>query len=484
MKSLKTNAILNTVKTLMGLIFPLITFPYLSRVLGVNNIGKINFSSSVVSYFILIAGLGVSRYAIREGAAIRNNTSQVSMFVSEVFSINMISTIFSYILLFLVILFVEPLREYRNLIILYSIEIFFTTVGVEWVFSIFENYLYITVRSILVQLISLLLILIVIKGQNDYYKYVIIIMSTSLIANTINFLSARKICSIKLVFNKSLFKHILPILTIFSISVATSIYVNSDITMLGILAGDYSVGIYSMATKVYSIVKQLLAAMIVVTVPRLSYVLKNESLKTFKEIGSEVLNSITVLLIPAVFGLLFNAEKVVILLGGEEYTSSKYSLMILAGALFFSIFSSFFSMSVLLPLKMEKKIFCATSISAVVNIVLNIVLIPVLFEKAAAFTTLISELISCLFCYIYARNYIKVRAVFTNIFKCLIGVIPIILISYNFNKLGLSNNLSLILIIIFSGILYFFVEILLRNKYILTIMNEVKSKMKRQKTYF
>lgn len=475
MKSLKTNAVLNTIKTLMSLIFPLITFPYLSRVLGVENIGKVNFSSSVVSYFTLIAGLGVSRYAIREGASIRNNQDEIKNFISEVFSINIISTICSYIFLLIVLFFAEPLKSYTGLILLYSVEILFITIGIDWFFSVFENYLYITIRSVLVQLVTMILIIVFVRESDDYYKYVSIVVVMSCVANIINFLSARTKCKIGLVLNKKMARHLIPILTIFSISVATSIYVNSDTTMLGIFSGEYRVGIYSMSTKVYSIVKQLLAAIIIVTVPRLSYILKNESTDIFKKTASEVLNTIIVLLVPAVIGLLFNSRSVVFLLGGFEYIEAEYSLMILSIALFFTIFSSFFSMSILLPLKMENRIFQATLISAIVNVILNIFLIPVFYEKAAAFTTLISECISCFICYYYSKRYLDLHSIVSNISKCFVGTIPIILISILANMfLRNNNNFILFGVIIASAFSYFIVEILVKNTYVTELLFTLK----------
>ena len=114
---------LNSLQTLLNLIFPLITFPYVSRVLSVSGMGKYNFANSIISYFVLIAGLGISRYAVREGAKIREDKLQFSKFASRIFSINLCSTLISYLLLFITLFFVTSLRNCIEAILIFSIQI-------------------------------------------------------------------------------------------------------------------------------------------------------------------------------------------------------------------------------------------------------------------------------------------------------------------------------------------------------------------------
>ena len=113
-KSLKKNALLNIVKTLMGMIFPLITFPYASRVLGPDGIGKINFAQSVISYFGLVAGLSTSVYGVKEGAKIRDDKVKFNKLVHELLKINMISTMVAYALFFIALFVVPKFSSYRR----------------------------------------------------------------------------------------------------------------------------------------------------------------------------------------------------------------------------------------------------------------------------------------------------------------------------------------------------------------------------------
>ena len=159
-KSLGKNAFLNGFRNVLNLLFPLLTFPYVSKVLNVEGIGQYNFAQATVSYFLLVAGLGISTYAIREGAKYREDKEAFNVFASEVLLCNAISTIIAYLLLALCMIFVGKLQTYATLIWVFSIQIVFTTIGVEWLYSIYEEYEYITIRSIVVKIISIILIFI------------------------------------------------------------------------------------------------------------------------------------------------------------------------------------------------------------------------------------------------------------------------------------------------------------------------------------
>ena len=153
-KSIKVNMILNAIKGLMSIFFPLISFPYVSKVLGVDNIGRYNFANSIISYFVLFAGLGINTYAIREGARLREKENEFRQFANEMFSINILSTIMSYVLFALLLIIVPKFQEYKTLLIILSLQIIFKTIGIEWIYSIYEDYAYITLRSIVFQVIS------------------------------------------------------------------------------------------------------------------------------------------------------------------------------------------------------------------------------------------------------------------------------------------------------------------------------------------
>ena len=173
------------IKTCANIIFPLITFPYVSRILMAENIGKVDFANSYVSYFSLIASLGISTYAIRECSKAKLEKTNLEKTASQIYSINMCTTVFSYVLLVISILLFDKLEPYRLLIFIQSTTILFTTLGADWLNTAMEDFLYITIRSISFQIISLALLFVFVKNQNDYINYAIITVVSSSGANIV-----------------------------------------------------------------------------------------------------------------------------------------------------------------------------------------------------------------------------------------------------------------------------------------------------------
>ena len=185
-KSLGVNALLNGIKQCCSIIFPLITFPYISRVLGSDGYGKYSFSYSVTNYFILLAALGVYTYAIREGAKIRDDQKAINQFCSQVFSINVCSAAISLLLLFAMVFFLPKFSGYKAYIFIQSTAIVMAVIGTDWVNGIFEDYFYITVRYIAVQCICLLAMFVFVRQPEDIIPYCIISVLATNGGNLIN----------------------------------------------------------------------------------------------------------------------------------------------------------------------------------------------------------------------------------------------------------------------------------------------------------
>ena len=184
-QNIKVNAVLNMTKTICSIAFPLITFPYISRVLSPDNIGKVNFGSSFVNYFTLLASLGITTYAIRECSSKRNDKNELSRIASQIFSINLCTTFMSFVAMIVTLLLFRPFDSYRSLIIIQSTTTLFTTLGCDWLNSAMEDFVYITVRSILFQIISLVLMFLLVKTPEDYIVYATITVISSSGANIV-----------------------------------------------------------------------------------------------------------------------------------------------------------------------------------------------------------------------------------------------------------------------------------------------------------
>ena len=391
-KSLGVNALLNGLRSALNLIFPLITFPYVSRVLSVDGMGIYNFSNTYVNYFVLIAGLGVATYAVREGAKYRDNKEQISEFASQIFTINMVSTLIAYLLLIGSLLIFSNLRNYVTCILVFSLQLFFTTIGTEWLYTIYEEYQYITIRSIVFKIISIVLLFLLVHSSNDYLWYAAITVFAGVGSNILNYIHAKSFCKIKFVRDTNWKYHLKPILTIFASSVAVTIYVYSDNTILGLMKNDYAVGIYSTSVKIYQIAQSLLSAVLTVTIPRLAMLWGQRRRREYNDVLTRVINTLGVLVLPASVGLLMLSREVVLIIAGQKFLPSVNSLRIITWAIIFSIFSWIFSDCVLIPAKREKRVLQNTLITAVINIVLNFILIPTMSYDGTSLSTVLAEL--------------------------------------------------------------------------------------------
>lgn len=472
-RSIKVNAILNVIKQLCAILFPLITIPYASRILAATNYGKVNFSLSIVNYFQLLAMLGINNYAIREGARYRENKYEFTKFARIIFSINIVTMCLSYALLFIITLCSKQLRNYWILILIQSNIILFTVLGTDWVNTVFEDYRYMTIRYICVQVLALILLFTFVHKPDDLYYYAAISTIATTGANIANIFYVRRYVHLKLVKFNNLWYFLKPILILFCNSLAVTIYVNSDITMLGIFKNDYSVGVYSVASKIYIAVKQVINAVVMVTLPRVSALVADNKNAEVKKILSGTINSLISILFPCMIGLFMMSNNIILLVGGSEYAVGGQPLQVLSFALLFAVMGCYFTNSILMPYKLEKYFLLATVIGAASNIILNLFFIPSLSFTGAAITTLIAEFLVSMVSGHYANKVIKVVPNRNNLLATAISCVFIIAICYVCNYFIDSPTAALFTAIIFSSVIYLFIMYKSHNPLVTSLINKL-----------
>ena len=479
-RSMGINAFLNAVKSGLSIIFPLITYPYAFRILHAEGIGRVDYASSIISYFTMIASLGISTYAVREGAKVRDNRKEFQRLSSQIFSINLFTTLFAYLLLGAFLLFVKSIDKYAVLLLILGLSIGFTTLGIEWVNTIYEDYLYITIRSIVTHILTLALLFLMVKDEDDYYIYAFLMVLSNAIICITNWFYCRKYVSLKLTLQLNLRKHLGPIMTLFANSVATNIYVNADTTMIGVYAGDYYVGIYSIAVKIYNVVKRMLVAMYSVAISRISYFAGKNDKQNIREIYTNLLSNLTVLLIPASVGLIAVAKEIVLVMGGTEYVDAVLTLQILSISLIGAIFGGAVTYCLNIPLGREKTNVIATILSAVINIALNVLLIPAFKQNGAALTTAISEFFVffyCMFSFKDFKDYIDLRKWGKNIAQAIVGGLTILFISFLVRKACFNSLITMGLIITLSIVFYSMELVLFKNDLAIKFLEKIRSKI-------
>lgn len=479
-KSLKINMILNILKQCCNIIIPLIIYPYVSRVLGASNYGKYSFADSVINVFMTIACLGVPTYAVREGARLRDNKKAIEKFTAEVYSINILSLIFTMIVLIAVV--ENNFRLHKDALVIYllSFNIITSILGRDWLNNIFENFAYITVRYIFFQLVAVCLIFFCIKNSDDYIEYTCITLVANSGGYILNFFYTQKFVHLQITTKLNLKKHMPSILFLWGVSLAIQIYIMSDVIILGFFQSDAQVGIYSLSSKVYTIVKALLNAIIIVTIPRISSYIDDPYSNDCQNIIKKLRSALYILVLPSVVGLFMESKNIILLIGGEEYVTGAMVIRILCIALVFAVFGCFYAQAILVPTRNDKSFFVATVISASVNILLNFLIIPRMGICGAAITTVIAEGCVMLICMFASKRiyYIKKD---NEVWGIILGCAGIVVMCILTELLNFNYLIKLLLSIVLSSIIYVFIITVCKNAEILKMWNIIFEQLKRVK---
>lgn len=466
-------------KTCSNIFFPLITFPYISRILLPDNVGKVNFGSSFVSYFSMIASLGISTYAIRECASVREDKSKLSNVASQIVSINIYTSLFSYLLLAISLIFFRKLDNYRVIIIIQSLAIILTTLGADWLNTAMEDFRYITIRTIFVQIISLVAMFLFVKVPEDYINYAIISVVSSSSANILNIWYRRRYCIVKFSNKIDWKKHMPPILFLFVMTLSQLIFNNVDITMLGIIHGDYEVGLYSTTVKITNLVSQVVSSVLWVVMPRLSFYFAVEDYAKINALLRKILGSFIMLGLPCVTGVFILAKEIILIIAGSEYIEAVSSLRILMISFLFSLFGgSFLGNIILLPSRQEKKFMNICCIAAIVNVIANYIFIPSYGVNAAAVSTAFSSLLILILLLSTVQKEIKIENMVKLFTAPVIGCMAILLFS-----LLILNYITVLwfrtaVCIIVSVFIYVIILFVLKNEAACELIESAMKKLK------
>ena len=471
--SVKFNFAMNMLLTVSNFLFPLITFPYVSRVLSPIGTGKVAFAYSIVSYFSIFAAFGVANYGIRACAQVRDDKEKLSKTVQEILLINMVLMSFVYIVYFLGIVFIPELKAEKTLFLISGLNILFTIVGVEWLYKGIEQYFYITIRSIIFKLIAFLLVFTCVKTENDYSAYAFIIIFATVGSGVVNLYNLRKIITIKYFSNYDFKRHLKPMMTFFITTIAVAFYVNISVALLGFIQGNEEVGYYNAAYRIKDVMVSIVTSLGAVLLPRLSYYIENNMWDKFNNILSKSTQFIFILSLPLVVFCILFAKPSVLILAGSAYSGSIIPLQVLALIIFIVGLSNLTGIQMLIPLKKEKYLCYSVVIAAVINMVLNLILIPEYGAIGAAVSVMVAELSILIYQIYILRAYSQV--LFGGIIMALTLAISVSI----WLNINLSYNETIVFLVSASLFFICYLGILLLSKepFIFTILNQIRSKL-------
>lgn len=464
-KSLNKNMIMSTILTISNFIFPLITYSYVARIISPSGIGKVAFVNSVLSYFIYIASLGIPSYGLRECAKLRNDKEKLSKTFQELLIINLVSTMFAYILLFIVIISVNKLHNYKILFLIMSSQIFLNSIGVEWLYQALEEYSYITIRSVFFKVIGVLLTFILIKSSNDILWYGFLTIFAASANYICNFINIHKYITFKKFKNYNLKKHFKPIFSLLTASIIISIYANFDIVMLGFISSEYEVGLYNAALKIKSILLSLSTAITAVMIPRISYYIQKKDEKGINKLLIKSLQISLLIAFPVCIYCLVFSKNILLFVCGISYIEAENTLKLLMILILPLILTNLFGNQILIPFGKENRFSQSVFIGMWINLILNLLLIPKYGASGAAFGSIITEIWNVFWMSHnekkYKKLFIKNIKFLNYLFSITVSSLGSIIVYMLCQKYGIFIQLVLTSIVYFTT--YYIILIILKE---------------------
>lgn len=475
-QSVKVNYILNLINTGTQMLFPLITFPYVCRVIEADGIGQINFFQSIISYISLFTCLGIPMYAIREIARDRSDVVQMNRTAMEILLLHSMLTLVGYAIVAILCLTVPQIQVNIPLFLILSLTIFFTAIGCEWFYQGIEDFKYITIRGLIIKTVSVVLLFIFVKSKTDLLYYGCYTVFGVLGGNIFNFFRLRKyIHRENIIFSELHIKrHIKPVLKVFSFSVVTSIYLQLNTVLLGFLKNALAVGYFAAATKVMQMLLTMSACLGSVMMPRASHLIAENREDEFNRLIQKSYDFTLAIALPMTIGLIFCAPSLITALCGVKFEHSILPSQIIAPIILMVAISNVFGIQVLFPKGKINVVTLCCGIGAVADLILNLCLIPFFSYIGTSIAYLGAEVATTVSMYFIGRKYIPIIYFKKSHLTYALGCIVMALALYGISLLQLPT-LTILLLQGCSGVLvYFIILCICKDEMLVQILSKIK----------
>lgn len=475
-QSVKVNYTLNLINTGTQMLFPLITFPYVCRVIEADGIGQINFFQSIISYISLFTCLGIPMYAIREIARDRSDVVQMNRTAMEILLLHSMLTLVGYAIVAILCLTVPQIQVNIPLFLILSLTIFFTAIGCEWFYQGIEDFKYITIRGLIIKTVSVVLLFIFVKSKTDLLYYGCYIVFGVLGGNIFNFFRLRKyIHRENIIFSELHIKrHVKPVLKVFSFSVVTSIYLQLNTVLLGFLKNALAVGYFAAATKVMQMLLMMSSCLGSVMMPRASHLIAENKEDEFNRLIQKSYDFTLAIALPMTIGLIFCAPSLITALCGVKFEHSILPSQIIAPIILMVAISNVFGIQVLFPKGKINIVTLCCGIGAVADLILNLCLIPFFSYIGTSIAYLGAEVATTVSMYFIGRRYIPIIYFKKSHLTYALGCIVMAFALYGLSLLQLPT-LTILLLQGCCGVLaYFIILCICKDEMLVQILSKIK----------
>ena len=463
-KSIKKNYIYNLMYQVLAMIVPLITTPYLSRVLGPERIGIYGYTLSITTYFILFGSLGVAMYGEREIAYNQNDINKRSRVFFEIFIMKAITILISMVIFFLTFCTHGQYSTYYRILLL---EVLANMIDISWFLQGIEGFKKTVVRNSLVKIVSLICIFTFIKSKEDLMLYFMIYVLSTFLGNLSFFLYLPKFVTKVPIKELKPFNHLKPTISLFIPQIAIQLYTVLDKTMIGTIIPDKSeVGYYEQAQKIVKLLLTIATSLGTVMVPRMASTFAEGNKEKIKEYLNNSFRFVMMIVFPLMFGIISVAEKFVPIYYGPGYDKVTYLICIISPILVAIGLSNVIGTQFFIPTKRQKEFTISVTCGAIVNFILNLILIYKYQSIGASIATVIAEMTVTGVQFYLARKDISFIDVIKSIRNYFFASILMFIVSILIGKLISNEMISIIVQVITSGIVYFGLLLTLKDQLI------------------
>lgn len=384
------------------------TYPYVSRVLGVSNIGVCNFVDSIINYFILFSMLGVGSYGVREIARCKDNVEKRNDVFSNLIIINAIMTIFSVGLLMICTYSMTRLLPYRDFLGIGVIKVIFNLFLIEWFFQGIQQFKYITIRSVIVRSIYVISIFLFVNNQDDSFIYYML-TSLTIVANSLfNWNYSRHFKKINFK-NIRISLYIKPVIVFGYYRILTSMYTTFNTTFLGFSNGDIEVGYFSTATKLYGIIMAVFTAFTTVMIPHVSQLLQEGDKEKVQYILNKTISVLVFVSVPIILVCELFAPWIIHIIAGQGYEGAIIPFRIVIFLLLIIGMEQIIIQQFLMAFNSNKSIFQISTYGAIVGIVLNFLITPKLGAIGSSVAWGCSEVVTLIVGLLLMKKYMGLK---------------------------------------------------------------------------
>jgi O-antigen/teichoic acid export membrane protein len=424
----KKNYIYNVTLSVVNILFPVISFPYAAHLLGPAGIGKSQFAVSFAQYFHLFAALGIPAYGIKEAAKYKHDPQKLSVVFSELTIIFILSSLL-FSLVYCVIIFSFPYFENDRIIYLYALLIILLGFSyIDWLYTGLEEFKGITIRSVVIKLVSLALLFIFVTKEKDYQNYLLISVFSIVGNNLLSLFLARKKVTF-ILSGLNLKRHLKSLLYISGSNIAASIYMVWDTVLLGLLSTQKAVGLYTAAIKLTKITIPIVTAAGMVLLPKIARSMANQDMDEVDQLVYRSFDFTILLSVPVSIGLASLAPELIYIFSGSQFFTASRSMQIAAALPVLLGLGHLFSFQILLPANRNKQVFLSALGGVLASLLLNMLLTSKLRDVGAAMANVAAEAVVTALYLCFVKKYFSFKFKWELLFNailCSLLFVPVI----------------------------------------------------------